>query len=391
MENIVKDFDLNELLISAAEKFNEFEKLQVHLNIMVAGKTGVGKSTLINAVFGSNVAKTGSGKPVTQHLEEFNNHPRLSIYDTKGLELDEQSRNAAVNEIIATVDNKIKTNDINQAIHCLWYCIGVSSNRIEQIEIDILRKLSEETQLPIIIVLTKCYAKTARNEMLQALKEENLNVADIISVHAIDYEVDDNYTVSAFGVKELIKKTAEILPEAVKTAFIRLQQADIDAKIEHARSIVNKYVITASGLAATPIPFSDAFTLIPTQIGMIAHVTTCFGQEIDKSIITGFVSAVAGTTATTFVGRTIVTNVLKFIPGIGSLTGGAIAATTAGALTKALGEAYILLMVEVAKGNFSLSDITSGNAKDFIIPIIQKILGDADLKELIENIISKKN
>lgn len=391
MENIVKDFDLNELLISAAEKFNEFEKLQVHLNIMVAGKTGVGKSTLINAVFGSDIAKTGTGKPVTQYLEKYD-HPedKFSIYDTKGLELDEESRNAAVNEIITTIANQLKTNDINQAVHCLWYCIGASSNRIEQAEIDLLRKLSEETELPIIIVLTKCYAKKACNDMLQKLKEENLNIADIIPVHAIDYEITDDVTVPAFGVKELIKKTAEILPEAVKTTFIRLQQADIEAKIEHARSIVNKYVIAAAGLAATPIPFSDAFTLIPTQIGMIVHITTCFGQEIDKSVLTGFVSAVAGTTATTFVGRTIVTNVLKFIPGIGSLVGGAIAATTAGALTKALGEAYILLMVEVAKGNF-LSDFAFENAKDFIIPIIKEILGNADLKEVVKNIISKKN
>ncbi len=41
-------------------------------NIIVAGITGTGKSTLINAVFGfedSKGAKTGTGKPITDHMD----------------------------------------------------------------------------------------------------------------------------------------------------------------------------------------------------------------------------------------------------------------------------------------------------------------------------------
>lgn len=41
------------------------------LNIIVAGKTGVGKSTLINGVFRENLAETGMGKPVTTHMRKI--------------------------------------------------------------------------------------------------------------------------------------------------------------------------------------------------------------------------------------------------------------------------------------------------------------------------------
>lgn len=36
------------------------------LNIMIVGKTGVGKSTLLNSLFGENLALTGSGEPITE-------------------------------------------------------------------------------------------------------------------------------------------------------------------------------------------------------------------------------------------------------------------------------------------------------------------------------------
>src|SRR6478609_3135415 len=43
-------------------------------NLAIFGKTGVGKSTLVNAIFGSEIAKTGIGEPVTR-AEHLYLHP----------------------------------------------------------------------------------------------------------------------------------------------------------------------------------------------------------------------------------------------------------------------------------------------------------------------------
>ncbi len=43
-------------------------------NLAIFGKTGAGKSTLINAMFSAEVAKTGNGRPVTLKTEYFE-HP----------------------------------------------------------------------------------------------------------------------------------------------------------------------------------------------------------------------------------------------------------------------------------------------------------------------------
>ncbi len=51
---------LDEALQTQREKLGK-------INIIVAGRTGTGKSTLVNAVFGDDFAETATGRPVTQH------------------------------------------------------------------------------------------------------------------------------------------------------------------------------------------------------------------------------------------------------------------------------------------------------------------------------------
>jgi predicted GTPase len=48
------------------DKFEEKGREIGRFNLAIFGKTGVGKSTLVNAIFGENVAATGIGEPVTQ-------------------------------------------------------------------------------------------------------------------------------------------------------------------------------------------------------------------------------------------------------------------------------------------------------------------------------------
>ena len=72
MSNLVSgnEKDSLESLESEEDKMAENNKLP-KLNIMILGKTGVGKSTLINSLFGENLAVTGFGRPVTQDIRKF--------------------------------------------------------------------------------------------------------------------------------------------------------------------------------------------------------------------------------------------------------------------------------------------------------------------------------
>ena len=45
-------------------------------------------------------------------------------------------------------------------------------------------------------------------------------------------------------------------------------------------------------------------------------IATIFGIDINKSVITGFVSSTIGTAGATVLGKTIVSNIIKLIPGV---------------------------------------------------------------------------
>ena len=310
------------------------------LNIIVAGKTGVGKSTLINSVFREKLAETGMGKPVTQHMRKITKKGvPLAIYDTRGFELGKEVQTEVKREVTETISKGLATQDINKAIHCIWYCINTASNRVEPEEIEWLKELSMDnqiTQVPIIVVLTQAFSKKKAQELRQMLLNENLDIIQVIPVLAEDYEIEDLGTAKAYGLDVLIKVMGEALPEELMDTLQNLQIVSLEEKKRRAQAAVATAALAAVGEGAAPIPFSDCALMIPTQLGMIASITVIFGFDVNKSIITALLSSTIGAGGATVLGKTVVTNILKFIPGIGTVAGGAISAGTAGVITAAL-------------------------------------------------------
>ncbi len=102
--------------------------------------------------------------------------------------------------------------------------------------------------------------------------------------------------------------------------------ADIKRKCAVA---IHTATAASAAAGAIPIPMSDAIPITGAQIAMIVALGKVFGvslsQAAAKSIMTVTVAQSAG--------RAIFSNVLKVIPGAGSVVG----ATTAAALTEGLG------------------------------------------------------
>lgn len=324
---------------------NKATESRGHINILIAGRSGVGKSTLINAVFQSDLAETGQGQPVTQNTREITKEGiPLSIFDTRGLEMNDFSE--TLGELEEIINERCNDRDENRHIHLAWICIQEDGRRVEDAEIKLHGVLTE--YVPVISVITKARSDQGfKDEVLRLLPESK----SVVRVRAIEETFDDGQKLQAMGLEKLINASSEVIPEGKRNALAASQKADLKYKKERAHKTVAAAATAAAVAGASPIPFSDAAILAPIQIGMIADISSVFGMELSKAALSTIVSSAIGVTGATFLGRAIVSNALKFVPGIGSIAGGAISATTASIITVALGEAYISVLMTILQEN----------------------------------------
>jgi uncharacterized protein (DUF697 family)/GTPase SAR1 family protein len=340
---LAQDFDFEASIKDALRK--ALKELG-HVNILIAGRTGVGKSTLINAVFQGNFATTGQGRPVTQDTREIKKEGiPLSIFDTRGLEM--VGFTETLNALKSIISERARSSDSNQHIHVAWICIAEDSRRVEPAEEELVKMLVD-SNIPVIAVITK--TRSDQGFCAEVLKILPL-VSSAVRVRAIQEKDDEGNIFKPKGLNDLVTATMEVVPEGLKRAFTAAQKVDIELKKTKSHTIVMGAVASAMGIGATPIPFSDAAAIVPIQIGMIAGISATFGLSIDNSLLITIMGSIITGAGGTLAGRAIVASLLKMVPGAGSVVGGAIAASTAGAFTLAFGEAYIAVLSKLFVNN----------------------------------------
>ena len=194
-----------------------------HLNIVLVGPSGVGKSTLIKSILElkTNIL-TGFGGPQTQEIEFHSSDiiPFLRLADSKGIEKNITSGVSAVYESIKQfIANKLATKDPDQYIHCIWYCW--TGSRLEPSEVEILQKLSKQYQsevLPVIIVYTNAVypddTREAINYIKNVLKLDN----EFIDVLAKRRELRGQTAVESFNLDKLRERSIELAMSAINSS-----------------------------------------------------------------------------------------------------------------------------------------------------------------------------
>lgn len=340
----LKDKTLDELIEDAV---NDAKSTIGHVNILIAGKTGIGKSTLVNRFFGFNDAKVGEGKPLTQNIKEYTiKESPYSIFDTKGIEL--ENAMGMIADLKREIEKR-KTSSPKEHIHVLWYCLSYEGARFEDCEVQFVQEISK--LIPVVVVLTKCISPNEKffNDAKEAFTDANA----VVRILAEPYKTW-NDIIPEFGLKDLLCETVIVLPEAAKIALNAAQVVDFDAKISTAKKIVWGTAAGAAGVGAVPIPFSDATLLVPMQLGMLASITKIMGGNVSSGFFKMLIGAVVAQGGVTMVAKVIVGGLLKLIPGAGSVAGGAVSTVVAGTITFTLGSAYIMALESSIRGGKEL-------------------------------------
>ena len=209
-----------------------------YLTVMLVGKSGVGKSTLINEVLkleGNEKAQIGTGQFVTVKYQEYSSDylEFLKLIDTRGIELNKNyGADEVKREASKFIEERKETNDPNKFVQCIWYCI--TGNRFEEVEQNLLTSLRTtygESKIPIILIYTQATDKTAIDEMKEYIKKINIEV-NFIEVLAKRKELVQNQgALEPFGIDELIKETLKKCKKALNGEMFSVITESISKKI----------------------------------------------------------------------------------------------------------------------------------------------------------------
>ena len=315
---------------------------------LLIGKPQAGKSSIVRGLTGVSPEIIGQGfRPHTQHTERYaypsDDLPLLIFTDTVGL----GDVNQETQKIIEELAGDLK-EDKNCARVIIW------TVKINDFATDTLKEVAtqlrqEYPDLPCLLAVTclhEVYPSDvedhpdyppdfeAVNRAFAAIQDGFKGLYDRAVM--IDFTLEeDGYNPVFYGLENFRDTLADLLPEAEARTIHQLLDEQASQQLGNLyRDVGRRYILafTVMGatVAAVPLPFATMPVLTTLQVSMVGLLGQLYGQTLNPSQAGGVVSAIAGGFLAQAVGRELV----KFIPGFGSV----IAASWAAAYTWALGE-----------------------------------------------------
>ncbi|OBQ34630.1 MAG: hypothetical protein AN485_15610 [Anabaena sp. MDT14b] len=327
---------------------------------LLLGKPQAGKSSIVRGLTGVSAEIIGQGfRPHTQNTQRYaypaNDLPLLIFTDTVGLGDVSQDTEAIIQELIG--DLQQETNKARVLIITI---------KINDFATDTLRQIAEKLRqqypdIPCLLVVTclhEVYPSEVANhpdyppdflELQRAFIAIKENFSGLYnSAVLIDFTLEeDGYNPVFYGLEGLRDNLAQLLPEAESKAIYQLLDQQAGEKLGNiyrnaGRRYILPFSIMAATLSAVPLPFATMPVLTALQVSMVGLLGKLYGQTITPSQAGGIVSTIAGG----FVAQAVARELIKFIPGFGSV----IAASWAGAYTWALGEAACVYFGDLMGG-----------------------------------------
>ena len=256
----LQSFKVNSQQIIEQYSIKENNSIE-HINFIVLGRAGVGKSSFINEsllLAENKRAREGRGKSVTDRSILYSSEKlkMIRMWDTQGLDY-KINQEYILNEVKRLVEDGLKQGP-DHYINIILYC--TTGDRFQDEDgklIYEIMKLYPSDNLPVIITQLKAYFKDQSKEMEKIIREilvgylepKIVEKIEIRSIVSRDF-IDKKFYCKAEGIPELLRLSFDVMGRAISSATCKKLSQDIeelcksfvDEKIEYIQKIF-KYEI----------------------------------------------------------------------------------------------------------------------------------------------------
>jgi uncharacterized protein len=341
--------------------------------LVLVGRRGAGKSSLVNALFGAKVAELGHVTAQTGRGRWYDYERAggsMSILDTRGMQ--EGSAPAEAHDSGSALDAlaielRAKAPDL-----VVFVAKASEVDAAIDADVDVIERVYKEVKRahraepPLVAVVTHCdliepkatRLHRAREEPPADVEEKLRYVAE--AERAIATKIDDrpmlhDRHVATLGISAYMSWRADgslraderwrmedlavilfrNLPDASRAELARATGARA-VQEELATTLTRATAAVCAGIAAAPIPLADIIPLTTLQAGLVAAIAWVAGRSVDKRGSVEFLASLGANVGAAFLLREAVRALVKVIaPGGGSV----VSATIAFSGTMAIGAA----------------------------------------------------
>ena len=333
------------------------------LEIVAFGSISSGKSSVLNLLAGRDAFRTDAkgGTTMTRNEIPWPGQDQVFLVDTPGLgEVDGE-------EHIHIAASSAKDADI---------VLVVVDGPLREHEFTLLEKLAAMEKRALICVnKSDWYKPEDREKLIGQIKEQTKDFVegeDVVFVqakpvdrirHHIDSDgntVEERVTVDP-DIEQLAKRMLNVVRRDGSDLLLanmllqsrgiveKAKQAVERALDETAKGIVDKYMWTAGGVAAaSPFPIFDLAAGCAVNTKMVMDLAKVYQQSIDLDTVTNLLGQMGKTLLTTISTNTTgpivaaaVGSLLKTVPGIGTVAGGAVQGIAQAIVARWIGYVFI--------------------------------------------------
>jgi uncharacterized protein (DUF697 family)/predicted GTPase len=327
------------------------------------GKTQSGKTSTIRLLTGAADAEIGQGfRPCTRFSREYPfpgpEAPLLNFLDTRGV--DEPGYDPA--EDIARFGDQA---------HVMIVTVKVLDHALKNVVAHLRQVRQNKPHRPVILALTclheaypgqqhpqpypfevgglKLGIPESVPEALRRTLTEQLERFEGLSDVQVPVDLtqlQEGYDDPNYGGVHLKSAILNALPAVYRQTLITLDQSTHELKDLYAQAALPHilgYCSLAATAAAIPVPWVDIVALAGIQTRMIYHLADFYGQPLTAQRF----GELASTLGLGMLARQATREVLKLVPGFGSV----LSAVSAAAATFALGKAFCFYYSAVKQGH----------------------------------------